>query len=68
VNDLPNIPFETLVEIVDQLPIEQQQMLLHHIQGRSHPNGQSVEEKIRLLRSAQIDVPVNQEPSPRRED
>jgi hypothetical protein len=63
-----NVPFETVVELVDQLPIEQQHLLLQRIQGRIHRQSLSVEEKIQLLRAAQINADVNQEPSPRRED
>lgn len=63
-----NIPFETLVELVEQLPVEQQQILIERLQERIPHNGQSVAEKLRKLRSIQVDVKVNQEPSPRRED
>jgi hypothetical protein len=63
-----NVPFETLVELVEQLPIQQQQDLLRRIQQRTQHNRQAIEEKMALLRAAQVDVAVNQEPSPRRED
>jgi hypothetical protein len=62
-----DVPFEKLVELVKQLPLQQQQMLLQQIQGQA-AESLSVEAKIELLRAAQIDVSVNQEPSPRRQD
>ncbi|MCC6455377.1 MAG: hypothetical protein IT328_10570 [Caldilineaceae bacterium] len=62
-----NIPFETLVALVEQLPAEQQQLLLQRIQSRFQ-NGQTVDEKMKLLRAVQVDVTVNEEPSLRRED
>lgn len=63
-----DISFETLVELVRQLPADQQQQLLHRIQAQTYTNGQNVAEKMRKLRSAQIDARVNQVPSPRREE
>ena len=62
-----DVPFETLVELVKQLPLHQRQVLLQQIQGQE-PNDQSVETKISLLHAAQIDSVVSQEPSPRREE
>jgi len=63
-----NIPFETLVGLVEQLPVEQQEQLVRLIQVRRHANALSVTEKMQLLASAQVDRKVNEEPSPRRED
>jgi hypothetical protein len=63
-----DIPFETLVELIEQLPAEQQNDLLLRLQKRAQGRKLTVDEKMRLLRAAQIDVTVNQEPSPRRED
>jgi hypothetical protein len=62
------IPFETLVELVQQLTLEEQQFLVDRIQGRIQQKSLTVEEKLKLFRSAQIDAKVLQEPSPRRED
>ena len=62
------LSFDAIVELVEQLPIEQKQLLLHPLQGHFQHNSLSVEEKMRLLRAAQVDVKVIQEPSPRRED
>ena len=45
-----SLPFEAIVELVEQLPVEQQQMLLNRIQGHIRHNGLSVDEKMRLLR------------------
>ena len=63
-----DIPFETLAELIEQLPVEQQQDLVRRIQQRAQSRRLSAGEKMRRLRAAQIDSAVNQEPSPRRED
>jgi len=63
-----DVPFETLVELVEQLPVGQQQLLLSRIQERIHHKDQAVDEKMRQLRAAQTDTNVLIEPSPRRED
>ncbi len=62
------IPFETLVELVEQLPEGQQQALIQRLQAHTKDQPTSAAEKIARLRSAQIAVTVNQEPSIRRED
>lgn len=59
------IPYETLLGLVEQLPSEQQAALIWYLQQRQE---HSVEEKMNLLRSAQIHEKVQEEPSPRRED
>ena len=63
-----NISFETLVELVEQLPVQQKQDLLRRVQQQTQHDGKTVEEKMGILRAAQVDVAVKQEPSPRRED
>ncbi len=63
-----NIPFETLVELVEQLPAEQQQDLLRRLRARDRGKSLTLDETMRLLRTAQLDVAVNQEPPARRED
>jgi hypothetical protein len=62
------ITYETLVEMVEQLPREQQLDLMRRLQARAFLQPLTSEEKLKLLRTAQVDVTVNQEPSPRRED
>lgn len=62
------VPFETIVELVDQLSFEQQQVLLQHLQTIHPMNGGGVGEKMARLRAVQVDIKVKQEPSPRRED
>ena len=62
-----DVPFETLVELVKQLPFQQQQILLQEIQEQVPPE-LSVETKMQLLRATQIDFAVKQEPSLRREE
>ena len=63
-----NIPYETLVELVEQLPDEQQQDLVRRLQTRAAHRELTAEEKMRRLRAAQIHADVKEEPSPRRED
>lgn len=62
------IPYEILVELEEQLPPQQQQDLLHRLQERTQRDQRTAAEKIALLRAAQVDVAVNQEPSVRREE
>jgi hypothetical protein len=62
------IPYETLVQLVEQLPDEQKQSLMRHLQERAQPREQTANEKIELLRAAQLHNAVKEEPSPRRED
>jgi hypothetical protein len=62
------VPFEILVELVEQLPPYQQHDLLHRLQERARSERRTAEEKIELLRAVQVDVAVKQESSPRRED
>jgi hypothetical protein len=62
------ISFEALVQLVEELPIEQQERLIERVQGHIKRNNLTVAEKMALLRSIQIDSRVIQDPSPRRED
>ncbi len=61
------IPYSTLLSLVDQLPEEQQRDLLRHLQQRVGRDELSAQDKMRLLRAAQLDVAVNEVPSPRRD-
>lgn len=65
---MANITFDELVDLVDQLSSDDQIALMEHLQERTKQRLLSVDEKMRLLRTAQIDVEVNQEPSVRRQD
>jgi hypothetical protein len=62
------INYETLVELVEQLPESQQQDLVHHLLKKAPHIPLTTQEKMSLLRSAQLDVPINEEPPIRRED
>jgi hypothetical protein len=62
------IPYETLVELITQLPEDQRQDLLHKLIQMSPQPKLTAAEKMALLRSIQIDRAVNEEPSPRRQD
>ena len=62
-----NIPYETLIELVEQLPDEQQKALAQKLlTPQQHPL--STEEKIKLLDAAKLSIPIKEEPSIRRED
>ena len=63
------IEYEKLIELVEQLPEEQQKVLIarlltHH--ARQRPL--TAEEKLQLLDAAKLSVPINEEPSVRRVD
>lgn len=61
-----SIPYETLVELVEQLPESQQRDLIRRIEH--HQQELTLTEKMKLLKAAQIDLDVNVEPSLRRQD
>ena len=61
------IPYETLVELVVQLPPEQQADLLQRLMQRKQPP-QTAEEWIEQLNAAVLHAEINEEPSIRRED
>ncbi|MBI5958188.1 MAG: hypothetical protein HY866_05615, partial [Chloroflexi bacterium] len=61
-----NIPFETLVELVEQLPDEQQLDLVRHLQQRTQQRQLTAGEKMQRMRTAQFHGIVKEEPSPRR--
>ena len=63
-----NIPYETLIELVEQLPDEQQQTLLERLLEKKKERPLSTEEKINLLDAAKLSIPVKNNPSIRRED
>ena len=66
---LLRIEYDQLVDLVEQLPYEQQKQLIARLlvkQADKRPL--TADEKIALLHAAQIDGAVNETPSPRRED
>jgi hypothetical protein len=63
-----SIPYETLIALVEQLPNHEKVDLLQRLQQATFIHEQSIEEKMRLLKSAQLNVPVLEEPSVRRVD
>jgi len=63
-----HIPYETLVELVRQLPLEQQQDLISRLQNRPQRDSNNTLDKMKRLKQAQIVAAVNVEPSIRRQD
>ena len=63
-----SIPYETLVELIDQLPAKQRQALLTRLLGTTQTRQLSKEEKHALFHASILNVPVNEAPSIRRED
>lgn len=63
-----NIPYETLVTLVEQLPAQQQQELLVHLLQSTRERSLSKEEKQTLFHNSILNAPVNEAPSLRRED
>ncbi len=62
------IPYETLVELAQQLPLEQRLELIRRLQQRPQPDLDRATEKIKRLKEAQLSVTVDIEPSIRRQD
>jgi dihydrodipicolinate synthase/N-acetylneuraminate lyase len=63
------IEYDQLAELVEQLPEDQQRRLVARLLGRTAGERTlTAEEKIRLFEAAQLSNPVNETPSPRRED
>lgn len=62
------IPYETVLNLVEQLPQEQKHELLKRLQEHTRKRDLTADEKIKLLRSIQFDVKIKEEPSIRRED
>lgn len=65
---MADMTFEEIVALVDQLsPMEQTELTAHLLEA-AQKRELSVAEKMKLLRSAQVDVTVLEEPSIRRVD
>jgi hypothetical protein len=63
-----DVTLEQVVELADRLsPLEQTQLTAHLLEA-ARKRQLSVQEKMSLLREAQFDVRVIEEPSVRRED
>jgi hypothetical protein len=65
---MADMTFEKIVELVDQLSPHEQTALTTHLLELARQRELSAQEKMKLLRAAQIDVKVNIEPSVRRQD
>ncbi len=63
-----NIPYETLVELVEQLPSDKQQDLLVRLLEKSKTRRLSKEERKALFHASILNIPVKEAPSVRRED
>lgn len=63
-----NIPYETLVALIEQLPAQQRQELLVRLLKTTETRHLSQQEKQALFRASILSVPVNEAPSIRRED
>lgn len=63
------ITYEKLVELVDQLSEDKQRDLISHLLDQhAQQRPLTKEEKLQLLDAAKLSVPINEEPSIRRED
>ena len=63
-----DIPYDTLIALVEQLPEEQKQDLLLRLLEKTKTRPLSQEERVALFHTSILDMPVNEEPSIRRED
>jgi hypothetical protein len=50
------IPYETLIELVDQLPEDQKEKLVQHLLKKKEERELSIEEKLALLDSMVVSV------------
>ncbi len=63
------IDYEQLIELVEQLPEEQQKTLIVRVLARrAEQRPLTVDEKLQLLDAATLSNPMNEAPSVRRED
>jgi hypothetical protein len=62
------IPYETVLNLVEQLPEEQKHELLTRLLNNAENRPLTKEEKKTLYHSSILSIPVNEEPSIRRED
>lgn len=59
---------DEILRAVQELSPAERATLIHRLQEQTRQHPSSVDEKVALLRAAQLDVPVNREPSLRRAD
>lgn len=62
------IPYETLVNLIEQLPPDEQEDLLHRLQERTQRRTVSPEEWAQVFDSLKISAPVGENFSLERED
>jgi len=62
------IPYEKLVELVEQLPEEQQQALLERLLAGKQASALTKAERLAAYHASIMSVPLREEPSIRRED
>lgn len=62
------ISYETLVALIEQLSDEQRQDLMRRLRERAGQQRLTADDRLRMLRAAQTNQAVKEEPSPRRED
>lgn len=62
------ISYETLLALVEQLPVHQQHELLLRLLQKTKPRALSKEEKRALFHASILSVPVHEVPSVRRQD
>ncbi|GAB4432146.1 MAG: hypothetical protein KatS3mg051_0894 [Anaerolineae bacterium] len=62
------ISYETLVALIEQLSDEQRQDLMRRLREHTGPQRLNANDRLRMLRAAQINQAVKEEPSLRRED
>jgi hypothetical protein len=65
---MADVTFENLLELVDRLTPQEQTRLMAHLLTQARNRPLTAAEKMQLLRAVQIDVVINEEPSPRRMD
>jgi len=62
------ISYETLVALIEQLSDEQRQDLMRRLRERAGQQRLTADDRLQMLRAAQINQAVKEEPSPRRKD
>lgn len=62
------IPYETLVELVEQLPEAEQEALIERLLSGKQARAMSPAERLTAYHASILSVPLREEPSIRRED
>jgi hypothetical protein len=63
-----NLSYETLLDLIEQLPADQKRDLLMRLLEDAKNRSLSKEEKLALYHTSIISLPIKEEPSIRRED